>query len=926
MTNKSKFQLSDVKHAARGKWDTIFTGFNIAVPKLKSHGKCPNCGGTDRFKFDDHFGNGDWICNQCSESKSQDGFELIKRCCPNLSFPDIINEVASIVGLSDISQITDKQRKQWDQERAIRMRVQQEMEEKKQKQVSLQAQGLYRNPYPGESSPYLERKKVPALSGVKIDHKGNVLIPAYDGDRYMWNMQTIYADGAKYFVSDKQDPTGDKRGGRTGGCFFLIGTIELDNPIICIAEGYATGASIHLATGHPVVLSFVANNLHKVGQAIREKNPNAKLVYCADDDSAKQDTGRICAENAVAVTGGIVVLPQFNQNPVSADAQHQGQPPAEVYTDFNDLHLLRGLDEVKRQIDHAISSFADHSPEPPNTANSHFDVSNADNSQLATGQENFLVDAEGSGGGISSGNTKSDDVQDDLTDEDKRLQKWLARFCLVEGETNVWDSYGKKIWKKTAFTTMLGSKKLFDSWNGDAHRKTISRDDVDGLLEEGNHKKAKEMNDRFIMLEGKKATWDTFRREMIGNDVLKENWAGAWDLWAKSKDRRMIWHEDLVFDPSMQIREGQINTYDGMEITPVLDENNQIISNADAIEYCMPILELLEFLCDREPEAHKWLLKWLAYPLQNPGAKMNTSVLLCSTVQGSGKSMFFEKIMTRIYGDKYSVTLGQNGLESIYTDWAERKMYCLFEEVFNNKSKYGMMGLIKHMITGEKIRIEKKFMSGYSQNNHINCVFLSNEVQPLAIEERDRRFCVFEPSKKISDDLRKRVGMCLDSESNAIQAFYTYLLNLDLTDFNQHTEPPMTKAKQKIIQFGLPSWKLFLDDWRGGYLNYPFVCCLSDDLYGAYREWCHKNGEKIIASNKFLNLIASEKCVVKGHGRIYEACLSGSYMQGGKEVQRRIIFTANQPANAKQSDWLSSQVKQFRDKVVEDKNDVPAVI
>lgn len=253
-------------------------------------------------------------------------------------------------------------------------------------------------------------------------------------------------------------------------------------------------------------------------------------------------------------------------------------------------------------------------------------------------------------------------------------------------------------------------------------------------------------------------------------------------------------------------------------------------------------------------------------------------------------------------------------------------MYCLFEEVFNNKSKYGMMGLIKHMITGEKIRIEKKFMSGYSQNNHINCVFLSNEVQPLAIEERDRRFCVFEPSKKINDDLRKRVGMCLDSESNAIQAFYTYLLNLDLTDFNQHTEPPMTKAKQKIIQFGLPSWKLFLDDWRGGYLNYPFVCCLSDDLYGAYREWCHKNGEKIIASNKFLNLIASEKCVVKGHGRIYEACLSGSYMQGGKEVQRRIIFTANQPANVKQSDWLSSQVKQFRDKVVEDKNDVPAVI
>jgi putative DNA primase/helicase len=310
---KKGFELGDVKEAARGKWVDIFSRFNITITKIDSHGPCPSCGGEDRFRFDDKYENGDWLCNVCTESKNRDGFDLIGKVT-NLPFSQVIEEVASIVGLQATSTITDSMRKQWAEERKIRERINQERELKKQQQVALRAQGLYRNPYPGESSPYFERKRVPVLPGVKIDYHGNALIPAYDIDGFMWNLQTIYPDGGKYFVSDQDDPSGNKKGGRTGGCFFLAGTIELIDPIIiCIAEGYATGASIHMATGYPVVLAFVANNLPKVGAALRSKYPDAIFVYCADDDSAKLDTGLKYAQQAVAVTGGIVVLPQFNK-------------------------------------------------------------------------------------------------------------------------------------------------------------------------------------------------------------------------------------------------------------------------------------------------------------------------------------------------------------------------------------------------------------------------------------------------------------------------------------------------------------------------------------------------------------------------------------------------------------------------------------
>ena len=307
-----KFELSDVKEAARGKWETIFAQFNITIPVKDHHGPCPFCGGSDRFRFDDKFENGDWLCNGCTDSKNRDGFDLIDKVT-NLAFSQIIEEVASVVGLESKSNITPAMRKQWAEERKIRERIAAEVLLKKQEQVARQAQGLYRNSYPGEISPYLDKKQVPALPGIKIDHKGNVLVPAFDKNGFQWNMQTIYPDGGKFFVSDNEDLSGNKKGGRTGGCFFLIGTIEFDSNVVAVVEGYATGASIHLATGLPVFLAFVANNLQKVGESVREMYPNINILYCADDDSAKDNTGLNYANQAVAVTGGIVVLPQFNE-------------------------------------------------------------------------------------------------------------------------------------------------------------------------------------------------------------------------------------------------------------------------------------------------------------------------------------------------------------------------------------------------------------------------------------------------------------------------------------------------------------------------------------------------------------------------------------------------------------------------------------
>ena len=236
-----------------------------------------------------------------------------------MKFPDIVQEVASIIGLNADSSITDEHRAQWRKEREFREKEQRERERKRQEQIARKAEGIFRNAYLGESSLYLTEKQVDKDPKIKITHDGNLLIPAIDFlDGKIWNLQTIEPDGTKYFIKGDANDSGEWEagGGRMGGLGFMIGEVQpdlYDAHIICIAEGYATGMSIHMGVGHPVVLSFVANNLPKVGAALRQKYPNAVFVYCADDDSAKENTGLKYAKEAQAITGGIIILPDFTQ-------------------------------------------------------------------------------------------------------------------------------------------------------------------------------------------------------------------------------------------------------------------------------------------------------------------------------------------------------------------------------------------------------------------------------------------------------------------------------------------------------------------------------------------------------------------------------------------------------------------------------------
>lgn len=114
----------------------------------------------------------------------------------------------------------------------------------------------------------------------------------------LWSIQTIQQDGQKRFLA----------GGKTGGCFFIIGTeLMKQSKTIGIGEGYATCMTIYKEKKIPMVVCFNAGNMLSVSKKLSEKLIGKEYIIYADNDA--NEVGKNKAIAAAQVTNASVVMP-----------------------------------------------------------------------------------------------------------------------------------------------------------------------------------------------------------------------------------------------------------------------------------------------------------------------------------------------------------------------------------------------------------------------------------------------------------------------------------------------------------------------------------------------------------------------------------------------------------------------------------------
>ncbi|MBO7381212.1 MAG: PriCT-2 domain-containing protein, partial [Neisseriaceae bacterium] len=209
---------------------------------------------------------------------------------------------------------------------------------KAQKAAAEYAQNIWNKAKPvNPNHAYLQKKGInnpSVLASIRQD-KDALILPLRNRGEIV-GIQKIFANGDKRFNRDIEKK----------GSALVIGNRDEMQHGFLMAEGFATAATLYIATGKPVVVAFDAGNLKEVSGSLKEfvQNHQTPVLICADKD--ENQTGEIKAQAAAEVLGNnaTVITPDFSETEIqNFQAANNGKKP----TDFNDLQAIGGIERVK---------------------------------------------------------------------------------------------------------------------------------------------------------------------------------------------------------------------------------------------------------------------------------------------------------------------------------------------------------------------------------------------------------------------------------------------------------------------------------------------------------------------------------------------------------------------------------------------------
>jgi predicted P-loop ATPase len=322
--------------------------------------------------------------------------------------------------------------------------------------------------------------------------RGSILVPLYNVKNEIRNLQVIYNGGkSKRFLTN----------GQKSGLWYLIGSLDKipDCPIV-FCEGFATGASIHMATGWPVVVCFDAGNMPNVAEQWRDVT--RLKIFAGDNDwetaldPTKINTGMVKSQQAAEAGRGVSCIPQF-----TGDAAGK--------SDFNDLHVAEGLALVKAQLQAASINaleaasgsdavdveplqeyFANYDNSPPDFSDipipdevpAFAENQPADERQHFKGEETFISSAGDATAATASAENQPADERKQVKGEKTvfSIEILLQRFRYVVKNASVWDRDTASPINKSAFNDLVG-KELAEEWRAHPNRAEISDPEMQAI-------------------------------------------------------------------------------------------------------------------------------------------------------------------------------------------------------------------------------------------------------------------------------------------------------------------------------------------------------------------------------------------------------------------------------------------------------------
>jgi Family of unknown function (DUF5906) len=221
-------------------------------------------------------------------------------------------------------------------------------------------------------------------------------------------------------------------------------------------------------------------------------------------------------------------------------------------------------------------------------------------------------------------------------------------------------------------------------------------------------------------------------------------------------------------------------------------------------------LEHIEYLFDGNSEAIEHVLNYLGHLVQRPADRVSHALLITSKAKGIGKSTF-GAIVRRLVGERNSRVVQTKDLKAQFDGWLVGKLVIQVDEVYE-AGNWDLANKLKPLITEPTVSVNVKYGPQMEIENHARFIMFSNHTAPLDLEAGDRRYFVFDSKAQPRNDAYyDRLHECLENP-RGMEAIYSFLMKRDLTAFNPHRRPPMTEAKQAVIEASTHPLRVYISD------------------------------------------------------------------------------------------------------------------
>jgi len=337
--------------------------------------------------------------------------------------------------------------------------------------------------------------------------------------------------------------------------------------------------------------------------------------------------------------------------------------------------------------------------------------------------------------------------------------------------------------------------------------------------------------------------------QSVGSRILVPHDKGL-KPWRMLDDSRtqLISSKGIKFDVTEKTKAPEINIFKGLAIKSVAKTDTKI---KDRLKGLMSDMACV--VCGGFVDQGEWLLDWIAHPLRNTHCKMNSAVILRSSVTGIGKSLLLNHMPSVVYG-QYFKKLENKDLDTGFNEWIKTALFACADDIVTTRDEaYKISGPLRSLITEKTVRWEKKYQNSETVRNNCNFCFTSNGLMPIVLLEHSRRFFVGGTDDK---EMRLRNEeyqfFAVKGLEENKRLIYDLLIERKTQKGMETQDAIETPMLAVVREQSSSSSQVFLSEFVNTETGIdPMAPITLTGLYNVYGAWCRSHGQGRVNLTRF---------------------------------------------------------------------------